>query len=366
MMYSGRELVKELSLAFGPSGCEDAVRELIKTQIEGVYDEMYCDRVGNLIAVIHGQGLDYDNAVNAPDRRPDRVMICAHMDEVGFMVTDVTDTGYLKFSTVGGIDPRVLCGRPVCVGDENSRIPGVISSKAIHLQSKEERGMSTPINKMYIDIGAKDGEDAKKYVDIGSFGTFVSDFVNFGKDGKLMKCKALDDRCGCALMIELMRAIKDKPFDRSFDLYFAFTKCEEIGISGATVAANSVEPSVAIILESTAVADIVGVDKSRRVAELGEGGALSLADRSTIYDQAIIDFALGVAAKYDIKCQVKKYVSGGNDAGNVQRTTDGVITLALSMPTRYLHSASCVACYDDYIAMRELCEAMLRDWRFYK
>ncbi|MBQ9161668.1 MAG: M20/M25/M40 family metallo-hydrolase [Clostridia bacterium] len=366
MMYNGKELIKELSLAFGPSGCEDGVRELIKSQIDGVCDEMYCDRAGNLIAVVHGQGIDYDLAVNSPDRRPDRVMICAHMDEVGFMITDVTDAGYLKFGTVGGIDPRVLCGRPVCVGDENSRVSGVIASKAIHLQSREERGKSTPINKMYIDIGAKDGEDARKYADIGSFGTFVSDFVSFGKDGKYMKGKALDDRCGCALMIELMRAIKDKPFDRSFDLYFAFTRCEEIGVSGATVAANSIQPSTAIILESTAVADIAGVDKSRRVAELGEGGAISLADRSTIYDMAIVNFALGVAEKYGIKCQVKKYVSGGNDAGNVQRCGVGVTPLALSMPTRYLHSASNVSCYDDYVAMRELVEAMLRDWRFYK
>ena len=366
MMYSGKELIKELSLAFGPSGCEDAVRELISEQIEGAYDELYCDRAGNLIAVVHGQGIDYDCALNSPDKRPDRVMICAHMDEVGFMVTEVTEAGYLKFGTVGGIDPRVLCGRAICVGDEKSQIPGVISTKAIHLQSKEERGKSTPINKMYIDIGAKDGEDAKNYVDIGSFGTFVSDFVSFGKDEKLMKGKALDDRCGCALMIELMRAIKDKPFDRGFDLYFAFTRCEEIGISGATVAANAIQPSTAIILESTAVADIAGVDKSRRVAELGEGGAISLADRSTIYDMAIVNFALGVAEKYGIKCQVKRYVSGGNDAGNVQRCLAGVTPLALSMPTRYLHSASNVAHYDDYTAMRDLVEAMLRDWRFYK
>lgn len=366
MKYSGKELIRELSLVFGPSGCEDAVRELIRSQIEGDCDELYCDKTGNLIAVVRGQGMDYDVALNSPDTRPDRVMICAHMDEVGFMVTDITEEGYLKFDTVGGIDPRVLCGRAVSLGDENAQLRGVIASKAIHLQSKEERGKSTPIKKMYIDIGAKDREDAKNHADVGTYGTFVSDFVSFGKDEKYMKGKALDDRCGCALMIELIRAIKDKPFDRSFDLYFAFTRCEEIGISGATVAANSVEPSTAIILESTAVADIAGVDKSRRVAELGEGGAISLADRSTIYDMSIVNFALGVAEKYGIKAQVKKYVSGGNDAGNVQRCLAGITPLALSMPTRYLHSASNVACYDDYTAMRALVEAMLRDWRFYK
>lgn len=362
MTYSGIELIRELSLAFGPSGCENAVAELIETQIKDVCDEYYYDKVGNLIAVLKGRGMDYE--LNAAS--PDRVMLCAHMDEVGFMVTDITDAGYIKFGNVGGIDPRVMCGRPVEVGDEKSRVRGVIASKAIHLQTAEERKKTTPVKKMYIDIGALDGDDAKTRVSVGQYGTFVSDFVTFGKDKRYMKGKALDDRVGCALMIEVMRALKEKPCDRNFDLYFAFTRCEEVGISGANVASHAVSPSVAIILESTAVADIEGVDSSSRVAELGGGGVISFADRLTVYDQAIVDFALGCAERREIKCQIKRYVSGGNDAGAVQRSTDGVKTLALSLPTRYIHSASNVAAYEDYESMRALTDAMIRDMKLFR
>lgn len=356
MKYTGIELVRQLSLAFGPSGCEDAVRDMIVEQIEGECDGYCIDRVGNLIARITGRGMDYHPA------SPRRLLLCAHMDEVGFMVSHITEEGYLKFSNIGGIDPRVLCGRPITVEGAQGQIPGVIATKAIHLQTKEEREKVTPAKKLYMDIGATDRADAEAHVGIGDYATFASDFEIFGKDGARMKGKALDDRAGCAAMIEIMRSLHEDTSDRPFDVYFAFTRCEEIGITGAAVAAHAVAPDWAIVLESTAINDIPGAVGSARVADIGEGVAVSLVDNSTIYDRGMIHLAMDTGTEQGIACQVKKRVSGGNDARVIQRSLDGVRVLALSLPTRYIHSASCVAAVSDYEAMRELPLAMIRAW----
>lgn len=356
MKYTGIELIRHLSVAFGPSGCEDAVRDLIIEQIEGACDGYCIDRVGNLVARVSGRGMDYHPST------PRRLMLCAHMDEVGFMVSHVTEEGYLKFGNIGGIDPRMLCGRHVTVGNEAGVIPGVIASKAIHLQTKEERGKATPSDKLYIDIGAVNKEDAECYVAVGDFATFASDFEIFGKDGGRMKGKALDDRAGCAAMIEIMRVLHEDTADRPFDVYFAFTTCEEIGIPGASVAAHTVNPDWAIVLESTAINDVPGAVGAARVAEVGDGVAVSLVDNGTIYDQGLIRLALDIGAAENIPRQVKNRVSGSNDARVIQRSLDGVRVLALSLPTRYIHSASCVAAVSDYAAMRDLPLAMIRAW----
>lgn len=357
MKYSGIELIRHLSLAFGPTGCEDGVRNLIIEQIEGQCDGYCEDRVGNLIAKICGRGLDYH------PEHPDRIMLSAHMDEVGFMITKITPEGYLKFGNLGGIDPRVMCGRQVVIGNETKQIPGVIASKAIHLQTAEERSKVTPANKLYMDIGALDAENAGTVVSVGDYATFASDFVTFGKEGAYMKGKALDDRCGCAALIEIMRSLHERPCDLPFDVYFAFTRCEEIGISGAVVAANTVRPSCAIIMEATAVNDLPGVSGAARVSELGGGGVISLVDGGTIYDSSMVRFALQTGEEKGIKCQIKQYASGANDARVIQRSMEGVRVLGLSLPTRYIHSASNVAMYKDYEAYRDLVIAMLRDWK---
>lgn len=356
MKLTGTELIRELSLAFGPSGCEDAVRELIMEQIQGDCHTCTVDKAGNLIAVVRGRGLDYD-----PDR-PRRIMLAAHMDEVGFMIREITEEGYLKFGTVGGIDPRVLCGRHVQIGDEKRRIHGVIASKAIHLQTAEERSKATPVDKMYIDIGARSRDDAKKQVSVGDYATFDSDFVTFGKDGCMMKGKALDDRAGCAVLIEVMRDLYRTPCDMPFDVCFDFTCCEEVGISGANVAAFGIKPDTAIILEATAVNDLPSAGRTK-VSVQGEGGTLSLADRGTIYDMGFIDFARRTAESHGLKCQIKQAVTGGTDAAPIQRSLTGVRVLGLSLPTRYIHSASNVARIEDLEQTQKLVTAMLRDWQ---
>ena len=353
MKYSGFELLEKLSLLFGPSGCEGEVADFIAEQIEGDCDSYTRDRVGNIIAKVSGRGIEYNS------ESPKKVMICAHMDEVGVMISDITEEGYLKFMTVGGISPTVLLDKRVVIGEGDKRINGIISSKAIHMQSAEERTKVTPISKMYIDIGASSEAEAREYVEIGDVGVFDSDFVRFGEEDKLIKGKALDDRLGCAIMIDLMRQLHESGKGLEYDVYFAFTCCEEIGISGAVVAANTISPDAAIVLESTAVADICGVPESSRVAKLGDGGAISLMDRSTIYDRNIVELALSVAEIKGIKAQIKRYISGGNDSANIQRSGKGVKVLSLSAPSRYIHSASNVVHADDIDSMRELVYALV-------
>ena len=189
-MTNSVELIKKLALAFGPSGCEGDVAEIIRGEIEGVTDEITLDRMGNLIARMRF------GDVLAPDRK--RVMVSAHMDEVGFMINEVKSNGYLGFGTVGGIDAGVLAGRRVTVRGESGDILGVIASKAIHHKDKDERKKPLKADKLYIDIGVKSKEEALSLVDVGDFAVYDSEFYEFG-DG-LVKSKALDDRMGCAAM----------------------------------------------------------------------------------------------------------------------------------------------------------------------
>lgn len=349
----GIELLRALCLEFGPTGCEDNVAELIRAQLPDEADA-YRDRMGNLTYRVAGGGEGYD-----PDN-PASVMISAHMDEVGMMINEITDDGYLKFVCLGGIDPRVLCGRRVILGDGINRVRGVIASKAVHHQSPEERKTTTPADKMYIDIGVSSREEAEKYLSVGDSGTFDSGFVLFGRDGCMIKSKAVDDRLGCAVMIETIRRLREENILLPYDVYFCFTVREEVGYSGAQTTAQRIKPDTAIVLESTAVADIAGVPENSRVARLGEGGAVSLADRSTIYDRSLVTLCMKTAEKNGIKAQIKRYVSGGNDAGHIHKSGVGVRALAISAPTRYLHSASCVAAVSDFDAIKALVYALLR------
>ena len=349
MMRYGIDLIAYLCDAFGPSGCETEVALRIREQLDNAYDDLTEDRLGNLIA----------HLAPADEKKRPRVMISAHMDEVGFMVTGMTEEGYLKFDTLGGIDPRVLSGKAVLMGDEENRVRGVISAKAVHHKSPDERLTLPTLSSLLIDIGASSREDAEKYLSVGSFGTFLSPFYRFGKDNAYLKGKALDDRLGCAMLIELLRElVKDRP-DGLPDLYVCFTVREEVGLSGAQVAAQAIRPDYAVVIETTAVADVAGVPPRSTVAKLGMGGALSLADRSTIYDAKLIEKAQRIAEENGIPLQIKQAVSGGNDASHIHKSGVGVKTLALSAPTRYLHSPASVANENDYASMLSLLRAIL-------
>ncbi|MCD7776223.1 MAG: M42 family peptidase, partial [Firmicutes bacterium] len=217
----GIELLERLSLAFGPTGCEGDVADIIEEQIKGYADEIRRDRKGNLTAYIYGKNHGTDDEK--------RFMFSAHMDEVGFMITDINGDGTLKFTNLGGIVPSVLPARRVTIkGSCGEYIPAVIGSKAIHLQSGDEAKRAADISGLYMDFGARDREDAEKYVSRGDFATFSSDFVRFGYEGAQIKCKALDDRFGCAVMCDTLRELKSRE-QIDADIVFAFTTSEEIG-----------------------------------------------------------------------------------------------------------------------------------------
>jgi len=294
--FEGKELIVYLSNLFGPTGCEDRVSAAIKPILDKYCDKTVLDRMGNLIGKI---------SLGSSEKRK-KIMLSAHLDEVGFMIDEISERGMLGFDTVGGIDPSVLAGKSVLVGNEKNLIKGVICSKAIHHKSKSERNEATDIDNLYIDIGVSSKEDAEKLISIGDFGTFSptdNDSVFFGKDGNTLKCKALDDRMGCAALIEIMRELEVTPPSADVDVCFCFTVREEIGLSGAKAAAYELRPDYAIVLETTAVADIADTPDSRRVADVRGGAVISVMDRSTVYCRELVDTAMRVAQKKGIKAQ---------------------------------------------------------------
>lgn len=345
----GVELVEYLSLLFGPTGCEDRVRDAVVFAIEGLCDASAIDRMGNLLCRV---------SLGDPEKRK-KIMLCAHMDEVGFMIEEIKKDGMMTFGCVGGIDPSVLAGKRVLIEGKDQLVNGLICSKAIHHKSRKERAKATESDKLYIDIACVSDEDTEKKTSVGSLATFLGDFFLMGSDKRTICCKALDDRMGCAILIELMRKIKEEKPALNLDIYFCFTVGEETGHSGAIVASERISPDYALIFESTAVGDLPETSASKRVSELTKGAVISVADRSTIYDKELIDLAFAVAKREGIPLQVKKYLSGGNDAGHIHKSGSGVRSLAVSIPTRYLHSASCVASLDDYESALNIAYALL-------
>lgn len=326
-----RELLKKLSLEFGPTGYHKPVLNMIISELKDYESkfEAYIDKAGAYI-------------VRFPNEDKPKLMVSAHMDEVGFMVTEICDDGRLRFGNVGGIDPIVMSSKRVI--SENG-IKGAIISKPIHLQSHDERKEITNAKDMYIDIGCDTKEDAEKHVMLGDLFTFISEYIEFG-DG-FIKGKALDDRLGCAIMCQAIKEICKNDLKLNYDLYFAFTSREEIGYSGAFLATEQIKPDYGFIIESTAVGDIHGAPSEKIVAKLGEGGAISFADRGAIYDRDFVNQIMNMCKKNDIKYQIKQYVSGGNDASNIQKSAYGVKVAVMSAPSRYIHSMSNVIHKDD-------------------
>ena len=337
-----QELLKRLCLTFGPSGCEDPIARIILDCIEGYYDELIPNRSCGVIALIKGNGKGGRLGTK-------RLMLSSHMDEVGFMIKSVSVDGTLKVASMCGGDTRIMAGRRVVISrDGESLVRGVFGVKPIHLLKADERDSALPMDELYIDIGAADREEAEKQVSVGDYATFESDFVTFGEGGRMIKAKAIDDRAGNAVMCALMKELYPIRDTIPFDMYFAFTCREELGISGARTAAHLIDPTHALIFESTAVADICSTPPHKTVAKQGDGPAISLMDRSTIYDKELTDLVLSVGESRDIPCQIKKYVSGGNDAGHIHKSRSGVKCAVMSIPSRYIHTASNVIRADDF------------------
>ncbi len=317
--------LKELTELNGVTGYESNVREYIKKAIENMGKSYKVDKLGNIIVKNEGK----------PSKR--KLLFCAHMDEVGLVVTQITSSGYIKFQTAGGINPNILVAKTVEIGDD--KVLGVIGSKPIHLLKDSERGKEKQVNNFYIDIGAESKEDAMRKVNLGDYVSFKSSFVEFGSG--LIKAKALDDRVG----VEILLSILEQNLD--YEFYVAFTVMEELGMRGAKAVSSYVEPDLGIILEGTISADMHDIKEHEKVTRLKSGPAISLMDRGTVYDFEEIKKLKELAQKNNIPYQIRESVMGANDAGAVHQAKYGCKVIGISVPCRYIHSPVSVASKDD-------------------
>ncbi len=319
-------LLKRLTEACGGPGKENDVRNLIRSEVTNLVDEIRTDALGNLITYKKGKH-------NGP-----KVMLAAHMDEVALMIVGVEKNGLLKFQSVGGIDPRVLVAKSVWIGP--NKINGVIGSKAIHLQKPGERKRSLGIDELYIDIGAKKQEETEKQVQLGDYAYFTTEYSELGVD--TIKAKALDDRVGCAMLVDLLQD------SYSFPLYGVFTVQEEVGLRGATVASYSVAPDIALVLEGTTASDVPSIDEHKYATTVGQGPSLTFMDSAVIPDPKLVSTLMRLANEHNIPVQYRRHTAGGTDAGRIQPSRAGVRVAVIAIPCRYIHSPIAIMNKKDY------------------
>lgn len=336
------EFAKELSLLDGISSREENVRNYIIEKIKNDDNVSYfTDNLGNLIVEKKGR-----------KRTKNIILIDAHMDEVGLIVCYITSDGLLKVHAVGGINEKVLLGRSVKVND----LTGVIGIKPVHLTEKDKSKDIPKIEDLYIDIGAESREEAEKYVSLGDSVEFDSDWCEFGENDEYVKAKALDDRLGCAVMLDMILS------EQEYDLTFTFTVQEEVGCRGAITATNQVKPDYAIALECTTASDISGISGEKKVCSLGEGAVVSFMDGGTVYLRDLYRKAMDIAKASEIKAQTKTMIAGGNNASQIHKASSGVKCLAVSVPCRYLHSPSCVVKKSDVEDVKNLVTKLVEEF----
>jgi endoglucanase len=336
-------LLQQLSEAIGVSGKEEAVRKVVLDAIDGHAENIRIDPMGSITAVKKGTGAS-----------PLRIMLAAHMDEVGFMVTGVDGDGLIRFTGIGGVDERILPGLRVKIGDD--AINGVIIWTPIH---KNRDQNTVKLNNLRIDIGSNGKDETSGKVKPGDRIAFDSRYMELGE--KILRGKAFDDRVGCSLLIDVLQG---GPYP--VDVLAAFTVQEEIGLRGARVAAQAFQPSLAIALEGTTANDIpnpmADPDDSavpNPTTRLGGGPALTVMDRSMITDPRLLNFLRRTAAANGIPYQLKTMMGGGTDAGSIHTTTVGVPSAVISVPCRYIHSPIAYLNRDDYDATLRLLQAAL-------
>lgn len=330
--------MRRLTEAAGVSGSEGEVRSILKDEVGPHTDEMRVDPLGNLITVKKGKGAG------------PRVMVAAHMDEIGLMVSWIEKGGLLRFKKVGGIDDRVLVSKVVYIGAD--KVPGVIGAKPVHLQEASEREKPIKYDQLYIDIGAKSREEAEKKVKMGDAVAFATRYEEIGRG--YAKAKAFDDRIGCAVLAETLKNSYD------FPLYGVFTVQEEVGLRGAATAAYSVEPDLAVVLEGTTCSDTPETKEHGYATTLGAGPAISLMDATSIANKKMVAGLVKVAEENGIPYQFRRTTFGGNDAGRIHLTRQGVAACTLSVPTRYIHSPASVIHLDDFANACRLLDLFLK------
>ena len=318
-------LLKKLTEACGLPGFEDEVRNIIKEELTGYADSIKVDRMGNLIAVKN------------PEAKGPHIALSAHMDEVGLCVKYIDKNGGIKFAS-WGVDARLLPSMRVLVG--HKKITGVIGMKPIHRQTEKDREKVVSIDKLSIDIGCDKKEETEKLVSIGDFVAFESKYTEFGENK--IKAKALDDRVGCAAIIEILKS------DLPYKLTGIFCTQEEVGLRGSAVASKSLNADLMINIEGTIGADLEGIPKNEHVTTQGAGPALSLMDRTSIYLREYVDEIVKVAEANNIPYQYRRTGMGGTDAGNYHTAGTGTPCIGLAVPCRYIHSPVSVMDKNDY------------------
>ena len=324
--------MKELSLAPGVSSCEEEVAKIITRELKDVADDIETDSMGNLIATKKGE------------KKAPKVMLAAHMDEIGLMVRYIDDNGYLKFSTIGGINDQMLMNQTVTVHSSvGENVIGVIGSKPPHVTTPEERKKVVKADDMFIDIGAKDKEEAEKMVKVGDVMTFNSLFVEYPNN--LIMGKALDNRVGCYVMIEVLKRV-----DTRATVYGVGTVQEEVGLKGAKTASFKLNPDLAFALDVTLSGDHPGIKPEEAPVVIGKGPAVILADasgRGILTQKSVKDMLIKAGDENDIPYQLEVSDGGTTDGTAIHLTREGIPTGVLSVPTRYIHTPVSVCSMED-------------------
>lgn len=323
-------MLERLCNACAVSGDEGEVRQIVLEEVQPHADEVESDALGNLLAVKNG---------TSPKRL--RVMLVAHMDEVGFILTSDEKDGIFRFETVGGLDARFLAGKHVVIGSDH--IPGVIGSKPIHLTSFSERKKTITVENLRIDVGPNENNKVKP----GDYATFAPNFTQIGRGKNLvLRAKAMDNRVGVTTLIELL-----KHAPPNLDIIAAFTVQEEIGLRGAQVAAYAFVPEIAIVLDCTPAYDLPNwedEENTRYNTRLGSGPAIYVADRRAIGDPRLIRFFTETAESESLSYQHRQPGGGGTDAGTIHKTRSGVPSVSISIPGRYTHTPSAMIRLSDW------------------
>jgi tetrahedral aminopeptidase len=341
-------LLREICETAGAPGFEHRIREIVLREVKSLADSVSVDKMGNVTAIKKGR-----------DRK--KVMIAAHMDEIGFMVTHIDDKGFLRFHTLGGFDPKTLTAQRVIVHGRKDLI-GVMGSKPIHIMTADEKNKVPQLTDFFIDLGMPK-EEVEKFVRVGDPITRQRELIEMGN---CVNCKSIDNRVSVFILIESMRKMKDLPYD----VYAVFTVQEEVGIRGASVAAHHIEPDFGFGLDTTIAYDVPGSQPHEQVTKLGGGAGIKIMDSSTICDARMVDFMKKTADKYQIKWQPEILQAGGTDTAGIQRMgKNGSIAGALSIPTRHIHQVIEMADKHDInacIDLLSLCVSELdsHSWEF--
>lgn len=327
-------MLKDLTDAKGIPGNEKQPREVMKKYIEPFADEIETDNLGSLIAVKKGKA-------DGP-----KIMVAGHLDEIGFMVTQITDKGFLKFQTVGGWWEQVMLAQRVTILTKDGEVPGVIGSKPPHILPAEERKKTVDKKDMFIDIGASSKEEAMEFgVKPGDSVVPVCDFTVM-KNEKYLMNKAWDNRIGCAIAIDVLRRLKGS--DHPNVVYGVGTVQEEVGLRGATTSAHQIQPDIGFAVDTGIPGDTPGVSDKDALAKIGDGPQIIMYDASMVSHKGLRDFVTGIADDKEIPYQFDAVPGGGTDSGKIHLTANGVPSLSITIATRYIHTSASIIHRDDY------------------